>query len=115
MGLIYYASSLTGSEVPHGPGGLAHFALYAVLGALLALALGARGGWRAIAAAAVLGALYGLTDEFHQSFVPGRTPSVADWLIDFAGAATGAALVVLGTHWVARRRPSDQDHEPRTG
>ena len=28
----------------------------------------------------VLGALYGITDEWHQMYVPGRMPDVADWL-----------------------------------
>jgi VanZ family protein len=115
MGVIFYASSLPGSDVPQGPSGLAHFALYAVLGALLALALGPGSGWRTIAVAAAIGAFYGLTDEFHQSFVPGRTPSSADWLIDVAGAASGAAIVVLSARGAARRRPRDQDSEPRAG
>jgi len=44
---------------------------------------------------------YGLTDEFHQSFIPGRSPS---WL-DIAADTTGAALTVLLWHgWRARRR-----------
>lgn len=30
---------------------------------------------------------YGMTDEFHQSFTPGRTPTVRDVLIDTAGAS----------------------------
>lgn len=34
--------------------------------------------------------LYGLSDEWHQSFVPGRTASVWDWLADSLGAATAA-------------------------
>lgn len=35
----------------------------------------------------ILLALYGLTDEYHQSFVPGRTATVVDWLVDLGGAA----------------------------
>ncbi|MEZ4273606.1 MAG: VanZ family protein [Myxococcota bacterium] len=30
--------------------------------------------------------LYGLVDEFHQSFVPGRSPDLLDALADAAGA-----------------------------
>ena len=36
-------------------------------------------------------ALYGLSDEFHQSFIPGRTPSVWDLFAD----TTGAGLAVF--------------------
>lgn len=41
----------------------------------------------------VLAVAYGLVDELHQSFVPGRTCSVADLLTDAAGAM--AALLLL--------------------
>ena len=34
-------------------------------------------------------AAYSLTDEFHQSFVPGRTPALADCGIDSLGSALG--------------------------
>ena len=41
--------------------------------------------------ALVLAVLYALTDEFHQSFVPGRHPSLVDALvIDGAGAGLGS-------------------------
>ncbi len=32
---------------------------------------------------------YGMSDEFHQSFVSGRTPSLADLLADGGGAFAG--------------------------
>jgi VanZ family protein len=32
--------------------------------------------------------IYGLLDEFHQSFVPSRTASVYDSVIDIAGGLT---------------------------
>lgn len=37
--------------------------------------------------AVILSSLYGISDEFHQSFVPGRTPTLRDMLIDTAGAS----------------------------
>ena len=37
----------------------------------------------------VAGALYGATDEWHQSFVPGRDASVLDWLADLCGVTLG--------------------------
>lgn len=71
----------------------AHFGEYLVLAFLLARANDARTG--------IVGAgVYGITDEFHQAFVPGRTPDVADWLADIAGALVGVFLYRL-----ARRVP----------
>lgn len=37
--------------------------------------------------------LYGLTDEWHQSFVPKRSPDASDLLNDAIGAAASAILV----------------------
>ena len=37
-------------------------------------------------------ALFGVTDEWHQSFVPGRDCSALDWLADAFGAGLGLAL-----------------------
>jgi VanZ family protein len=45
---------------------------------------------RRLLAAITVSALYGASDELHQSLVPGRTPRVFDWLVDVAGAAAGA-------------------------
>ncbi|CAG7622450.1 VanZ family protein [Paenibacillus allorhizosphaerae] len=39
--------------------------------------------------------LYGVTDEFHQSFVPGRTPDVMDIRNDGIGAALAMLLASL--------------------
>ena len=41
--------------------------------------------------AIVLTNAYGITDEYHQSFVPGRTSDRADVAKDFAGAAAACA------------------------
>jgi hypothetical protein len=75
---------------------LAHFAVYGVLGGLLALATGRL--WPAVLIASAFGAL----DELYQSTVPGRQPSLLDWTVDTLGALTGAALT-LG--FVRRRSP----------
>jgi VanZ family protein len=44
-------------------------------------------------------------DEWHQSFIPGRTSSVRDVGIDFCGAVA-AQLVLLGMITLRRRRPT---------
>lgn len=86
---------------------LHHGAAYAGL-ALITLRAVAAGAWRGVTAATLLAAwaiavVYGLTDEWHQSFVPGRTPDGRDVLADAAGAALG-----LGAAWAWSiiRRPS---------
>lgn len=38
--------------------------------------------------------LYGLSDEWHQSFVPGRESSAADWLADSFGAALAMGVLL---------------------
>ena len=40
----------------------------------------------------VFSTLYGLSDEFHQSFVPGRNAAIGDFVADAAGALIGAAV-----------------------
>jgi VanZ family protein len=65
---------------------IAHAAEYAVLGALLVRATGRTG------IAFALGVLYAVSDEIHQSFVPGRLGSPLDVAIDAAGVAVGVAL-----------------------
>lgn len=37
-------------------------------------------------AAAGLAALYGATDEWHQSYIPSRTSDIDDWIADTLGA-----------------------------
>jgi VanZ family protein len=68
----------------------AHFAEYAVLFFALnwALNFGMRGRWRLQTALFTFFGcvIYAMSDEWHQSFVPGRGPSLHDVLIDAAGA-----------------------------
>lgn len=46
--------------------------------------------------------LYAVIDEFHQSFVPGRTSLVSDVLIDFLGSILGL-IVLLLVNYLKRR------------
>ena len=49
---------------------------------------------------AIIGTLYGLSDELHQSFVPGRDASIEDAAADAFGALLGSLALVL---YFARR------------
>ncbi len=103
MAVIFAGSSI--SRLPDIPGGFsdksAHATEYAVLGLLLARAL-AGPAWLSISLPYVVGAIaiaaaYGVSDECHQLFVPGRDFDVRDMLADSVGASMGAGgLWLLG-------------------
>lgn len=98
--VIFTLSSI--SKLPAPPAAFtdkhAHFAAYGLLAALIVWGFTdgapARTSWRTAAAAAVLATLYGATDEWHQSFVPGRETSAADLAADALGA-----LLAAGALW----------------
>ena len=80
----------------------AHFTEYFVFSLLILRAI--RAGrrethlaWTAVAILLVAG--YAALDEFHQSFVPGRTPLLTDVLIDTTGGATAQAVAALAALW----------------
>jgi VanZ family protein len=112
--VIFGLSSIPGKDLPQLPGWwsadkFVHGAVYAVLGAFSWMGLRATWArasglaWQTIAAA--LGAaLYGITDELHQAFTPGRSPDVFDVLADLVGGLLGALACVA---IVARRRARD--------
>ncbi len=121
MGLIFFFSSQSGEQisawaaailkpfVPSSafPGGAskfvlqksAHFFEYAVLSMLLLRALkpilAAR---MAYFGAVAVSVLYAVSDEWHQSFVPGRGPSLRDVGIDTCGALAGVLVVFFLTY-----------------
>jgi VanZ family protein len=80
---------------------LAHVALFFTL-AFFALKAVRYWRWQYLAAWA-FAAVYGMTDEWHQLYVPGRSGKVGDVLIDAAGAMICIAIVYL---WDKRRQKS---------
>ena len=108
--MILLFGSSASPDLPEAPGGLSdklvHALAYAGLSALLyrALARGRVTGLRVRPglAAAALATLYGLSDEWHQAFVPGRTADTADLAADAAGAV--AATAALWTCGIILRR-----------
>ncbi len=106
--IAWASSQPSGGAVPlPGPGldKAAHLAVFAVLGALAAVALRVEGcsPWRSAAAGAALATAYGGLDELHQRWTPGRVASLADLAADATGAAVGGAAV----GGLARRRAGE--------
>ena len=106
MAAIFVASSLSDPPVPSEvPDVSLHGTAYFELTLLTIRAL-ARGSWNGVTTGALIGAwttavAYGLTDEWHQSFVPGRHAELRDLGADAIGAF--AALVVVKAWSIIRR------------
>lgn len=99
--LASLAAALFGHEVDVSPVG--HFAEYLVFGGVLFNALRFHVRPRhALWLAFALGSAYGVTDELHQLFVPGRSCDPLDWAVD-SGAALLGACAARGV--VRRSRP----------
>jgi VanZ family protein len=104
MSLIFYLSSIPGNQL--GPDTiivntfkkLGHYFIFGVLAALYLYSfkgkkplLETQDGFFLLSL--ILALLYSMSDEYHQSFTPGRHSSEKDVLIDFCGALT--VLVIL--------------------
>ena len=117
--VIFFLSSQPGDSDPgsgrlrFGPEKVGHFVVFGTLGIAVANALTTSGlrhhrFWWTF----VLCAIYAVTDELHQAFVPFRTPTVLDLVIDIAGATTG----YLAYTWFSLIRvpvPRTADDGPR--
>ncbi|WP_067620118.1 VanZ family protein [Dissulfuribacter thermophilus] len=107
-GIIFGASAIPGSNLPEigTSDTVAHFLVYFIFGILLMW-------WRikqlkgvlgaSMLQAVILGSVYGITDEFHQYFVPGRTPDPSDWIADTVGVLAGAIVITFGYLIVNRK------------
>jgi VanZ family protein len=78
---------------------LGHLTEYAILAALLWRALRSGTAWKwkmsIVFAVAWAGcAIFAASDEFHQSFVPSRTSSLHDVIIDVCGALIGLTICI---------------------
>jgi VanZ family protein len=95
MGLIFYLSSRTGGQL-HSMFPIlksfdwGHLVAYFILSIFFALGITKTTKtkkWGLIALS--LCVIYGITDEYHQSFVPSRTPDIFDLINDTIGAGAG--------------------------
>ena len=96
MTAIFIASAQSDLRAPAGvTDKQAHSTGYAGLAALVSRALaggfGAPLSWGRAARAVAIATAYGCSDEWHQSFVPGRAADLDDVWADAVGAAAGAA------------------------
>jgi VanZ like family len=107
MAALFWTSGRTSLArdlpIPKGPwGNLTHVVTWAALATLLAKSFDGRArraGLRETAgrAALAVAAAYGLVDEIHQFFTPGRTCSLADVFLDGLGALGALLLPRLGS------------------
>ncbi len=109
---LFHLSSLPGLPALDGVDDKqAHAAAYSVLAFCCVIGLSGASLRRITPAllvtALVLAVCYGVSDELHQAFVPGREPDVADVFADAVGALLAVALVWA---WaiLLRRRSSAQ-------
>jgi len=105
MGFIFILSGIPAGSFPAGATSawqaIAHIFLYAVLSCLTLSAVQGRTGngwrgrslfsnWKLYFFAIAFSILYGITDEYHQGYVPGRFVSFSDLGLDIFGAVLGA-------------------------
>jgi len=111
----FFLSSLSGEQTPKTDffipnlDKLVHFLLYCGGAIALARALNVTfSSMRRVVIVVVcigLLALYGLSDEYHQTFVPGRSGAdIGDWLADVAGAIVGAVSYFILIHHARTKR-----------
>ncbi|MGB3050150.1 MAG: VanZ family protein [Polyangiales bacterium] len=83
-----------------------HLVEYAALGWLCATASRrswpSASSWRTAAFAVFVSVLWGLSDEIHQAFVPGRSAELSDVVADLFGSIAGA----IGSHLFSNRTVS---------
>ena len=105
MGVLFYLSHQPSLPTPMlfaFQDKLFHATAYGILGFLLlgAHTASAQGYTSAqVKVSVLIASLYGISDEFHQYFVPGRSSEVLDWVADTIGALIAASLLA----WLSRK------------
>lgn len=96
----------------------AHFSIYTLLGFLTANAFayqkhlyGFPSKKKVVVFSVAIGALYAVTDELHQYFVPGRSCSLRDMLIDSAGVTAGVFLSLTLIHMIHKHKHNTFYHK----
>lgn len=88
-------SSLPTQSLFEGQDKFEHLLAYGLLGVLLSRSLNPMKvvTWQRVILITVLTTLYGISDEYHQSFVPGRDVSALDVLADGVGGFVAAQVL----------------------
>ena len=112
--LLPHATPKTLSTIHHVIRKCGHFAEYFILSLLILRGLRAQHRdfglrWALIVILMVAG--YAALDEFHQSFVPGRSAAVSDVLLDTSGGAAAILIVALFVLWGGVRRRQREESE----
>jgi VanZ family protein len=116
-GAIFISSSIPSVQLPHieiwNADKLVHFVIYSVLAFLVNRLLRSQTRFASLSThhyqfTVVFTLLYGVSDEIHQAFVPGRTPSLLDLLAD----GGGALLFCLLAGFMASRKTSPRRNDP---
>ncbi len=76
---------------------LAHFSIYMVVGILIMAFISTYRLllWKKLVISIGVGVLYAISDEYHQSFVPGRSAELRDVIIDTSGVIMGILIVLV--------------------
>ena len=76
---------------------IAHFSLYALVGLLLMALFSTYNinEKNKIISTIIIGAIYAISDEFHQSFISGRSGQVSDVFLDTLGVTVGGLFILL--------------------
>ncbi len=108
MALIFIESSIPGDRFPELQFRLAdkvvHFFIFGILGILIARSFRFLFNpvWKNnyILWSIAIGIIYGLIDEWHQMYIPGRYASIGDWIADLLGIV---CFVLLYFWWLSKR------------
>ncbi len=98
------------ATVRHNVRKLTHFCIYGVLGIFVCLSASAFIETKVIAYLIALSTtvILATLDEFHQSFVPGRSMELTDVMIDGLGAALFSVVLMLILHIVNEKRKKSE-------
>lgn len=85
-----------------------HYAAYFVLALAVAFGIGSRAfTWKGALGIVAFCVFYGATDEWHQAYVPNRSPDWLDLYHDAIGAAAACLLLLAYALWRRRKTQAD--------